>query len=897
MRQTKPSQASLFDSPGAPVAAAQVLEMIRRGQHKQAVEAAKSLHRQQPTPESEKLLAEAYIARILSFDPQLVLEADSLHRLALERCPAARDRLEALRPRLDVRFGRLAQALGPLANEPAPAEAKAGAEDALRRELVVPAALAACAALPAAHPLRLAAAAIDLAFRAVTSGPVREDELAQPQVSRRSPLAPWKPLVRAIASFYGGDDAACAAHLALVDPDSAPARLVPRLHALLAGQPADQPDALVERVSGAAPTLRASLAQLDEALVRRQQAEVLRAIRPALYECRRSRPDLLATLRRRIFVRCAIAEIPPQRVRSALGDPLTHDAALYRLLALASERQQLRAPAAVAWSRFLTHSVREAAFAEDGPEASAVRLHVIGLIESEHPDELEHARAATTRAAGAEPPVPDDPHALDVAKLFSRVAGADPRPQVFERWLAWARSTGGDRAADGVLETWTRAQPGDPRPLLLLVESAERRGALKKALGLLARAEAVERLDPNLARTRFRLTVATALKHIQDQQLRPAAKDLEALQEMPEARTGQRPALLAGLRYLVDWHSGKERREPARAEVVRLLGDERVAFFLLDALAYRVRLPDADRTSLPPGSALDRLAALARACTLCAEVGVPVTLHIDRERKLLAGLQDGDAGALADEALLALSECALGSGRLELAHALSGAGLRHGVMTGRFLWLRARSLPDQAPRHRRECLRAATETARRARDSTLLAEIRAAAPRHHGAAAEIGLAPEDLERILARETSAKDYPSMDLPPPVGGEAGCCPVCGTVHDSDDNALDEEAFDDDWDDDDETDFDEDPFAPLPGASAGRGSASRLPPELSRLPPKVLTVIFEMIEKYGALVSGEELAQLDPGLHARFTRALDEHTLKAGALPGRGRHGRRSKRRRRR
>lgn len=895
MRQTEPSQASLFDSPGAPLAAARVIELIGGGQHKRAVEAAKDIHRQQPTPESEKLLAEAYLARILSFDPQLVLEADALHRLALERCPAARDRLEALRPRLDVRFGRLAQALGPLASEQAPAEAQATAEDALRRELVAPAALAACAALPAAHPLRLAAAAIDIAFRAATSGPVRGDELALPQVSRRSPLAPWKPLLRAIASFYGGDDAACEAHLALVDPDSAPARLLPRLRALLAGQPADHPDALVERVSGAAPPLRAVLAQLDEALARRRQAEVLRVIRLALYECRHSRPDLLTALRQRIFVRCAIAEIPPERVRSALGDPLTYDAALYRLLALASERQQLRAPAAAAWSRFLAHSVRDAAFAEDGPEASAVRLHMIDLIEGERPAAIERARAALAHLAGAAPMVPDDPAALQVATLFGRVAAADPRPQVFERWRAWARSTGGDRAAGEVLEAWVRALPGDPRPLLLLAESAERRGALKKALGLLARAEAVERLDPNLARTRFRLTVATAFKHIQDLQLRPAAKDLQALQELPEARTGPRPALLAGLRYLVERHSGKESREHARAEVVRLLGDGRTAFFLLDALECRVRLPGADRTSLPPGSAAELLAALARACLLCAEVGVPVTLQADWERKLLAGLQDGDTGALADEALLALGECALGSGRLQLAHALAGAGLRHGVMTGRFLLLRARSLPDQAPRHRAECLRAATETARRARDSALLAEIRAASPRHHGPAAEIGLAPEDLERIVARETSIGDYPSMDLPPPAGDKAGRCQVCGSVHDLDDDGLDEEAFDEDWDGDD--DFDEDPFAPLPGQSAGRGSAPRLPPELARLPPKVLMVLLEMIEKYGDLLSEEELVQLDPGLHARFARALDEHTLKAGVLPGTGRHGRRRKRRRRR
>ena len=103
------------------------------------------------------------------------------------------------------------------------------------RNLGDPAALARSTALPAGHPLRNAAEALSKAFEAVTSGPVEDAKLALPEISRRSPLAAWKPLVRAIACFYRRDDAGCEEHLRAIDAEAAPARLVPCLRAMMAG--------------------------------------------------------------------------------------------------------------------------------------------------------------------------------------------------------------------------------------------------------------------------------------------------------------------------------------------------------------------------------------------------------------------------------------------------------------------------------------------------------------------------------------------------------------------------------------------------------------------------------------------------------------------------------------
>jgi hypothetical protein len=69
------------------------------------------------------------------------------------------------------------------------------------------------------------------------------------------------------------------------------------------------------------------------------------------------------------------------------------------------------------------------------------------------------------------------------------------------------------------------------------------------------------------------------------------------------------------------------------------------------------------------------------------------------------------------------------------------------------------------------------------------------------------------------------------------------------------------------------------------------------LAGLPPKLLALFLDILSRFGDIPDPEEMARLDPALHTRFARALDEHLMKGGALPGMGRHGRRPRRRRRR
>jgi hypothetical protein len=863
------AQTSLPLEPGgaAPDTSA-VRSLMAAGLFKRAVEAAKDLHRRQPTPASEALLAEAYAQRILAFEPQMTVEADALFRLARERCPGAREKLDALRPRLDVRFGRVDAAARPLAEDAAAAADRAAAEEALRRELVDPGVLARSPALPEGHALRRAAAAVDAAFRAVTSGPVAEADLELPEVSRRGPLAAWKPLVRAIAAFYRGDTSACERNLALVDAEVAPVRLVPAIRALARGEPSRRPGDLVERVSGKGGALRPALEKLDAVLSPSRTGEAVRAIREAVQECRHARPDLVEPLRQRILVRCLLAGIPAERVVGALGGPPSRDAALCRLVARAGETAADPVLAAAGWEAFRRSSVAQGDFEENGPESAAVWSRILDLLEGA-PEAF-----AEGRARGRPSPLGGllDGSVPEPADVFWRLAKADPRPEVFERWLAWGRRVGGKNQTAAACDAWRRARPEDPRPLLVLVEQAEKRGALKKALGLLERAEALERLDPAVARARFRLGAALALKHLRERQASLAAKDVAALEGHAAARLGRPPALVAGLRALVARASGDEAgAAEARRSAAGALGGEREAAFLLQALGSVADPFLESREPLPEGSPDELVRALAAACLLCEEASIAVRLPRPWEAKLRKGL-DG-AGAPDDAALAALARVALRSRLERLAYAAAGAGLRRGGDNGRFLLLRALALGPMASRRRAECLDAATEAARRQGDASLAALIRDAAPWHSPRTGSDRLSADDFEAVLARERREK---SRDADAVVRAAPACqCPACRGL------APDEEEDDDEFEElfGDESDG-ELPFSP--GDVAG-------------LPPRLRGVVLELLSKFGELPDPDELLRRDPGLYRRLMAVVEETVAGGGPFEGWGRRrGRRKGRR---
>ena len=163
----------------------------------------------------------------------------------------------------------------------------AGIEARIRAAAGDPAQIARCNALPLEHPLRVAAGAVVRALGAVTSGPVAAESLVLPEISRHSPLAPWKMLLRAIQALYANEDALCEKYLAAVEPTAAAARVVPAVRALMGQKQKLSPAAqeLVKKAGGGFAELHTTLANLDQALDKNNQGLVRAGNRESGHAC------------------------------------------------------------------------------------------------------------------------------------------------------------------------------------------------------------------------------------------------------------------------------------------------------------------------------------------------------------------------------------------------------------------------------------------------------------------------------------------------------------------------------------------------------------------------------------------------------------------------------------
>lgn len=890
----------------------EVRRLLHRGETRLAVERAKEAHKRHGSPASEALLVDAYVARIAELRSRgLAADARALDASVRERFPATAAHLDV--PRRDAPApaaagaakgvaagaripGRrpadpdplaLAKLLRPLADPGLSPELRAPIERTITCEIVDLAALARCEALPDDHPLRRAAAGLAVAFDAVTTGPVDDAALALPEVSHRSPLAPWKALVRAIAAFYRRDDETCARHLELLPPDAAAVRLLPALRALLRDvgpeTPAPATTALVAHVRGGVATAREALRAADQAFASGNKRKLLlAAVARAVRACAEACPDVLDPLRQQVAVRCAMRDIPYGSVHAAVGGPSLKDAAFWRLFARAQENAGDRIGACAHWEEFRRHALHQRWFAERGPEAAGLDLHMIELLRRVPPDHLREAREAlagnfdgfqgdyegqpeSVRAVARRPNGPADTSFLDPDRLYARACAADPAPETFRAWLEWVREPDGyGRRADDVAEAWARALPDDARPLVHLMESAEDRDALKKALGYLERAERLDGFAPEVRRARRRLLFAAAMRHLRAGKASLTFKDIAQLEALPAAQEGDFPAVLAAVRGLLALSDDcLEAALAERDRAAQWLGSRPAADALLCGLAAAWRiadLPIADAVGQAmPASDDSLLRACARACRACAEAGRRIGLPAGWDGPLRDALAAG-APSLDAPLLATLAESALHSRQLRLAYASAGAGLdRGGPFTARFLFLRVRSLPDWDWQRRDDGWEAALALARRQRDLALADEIVRLREREDGDSVpgDEVLSPECVEAVLAAEKAARDYPRVSIENPPRPRSCACPACRAAR-AGGGPVDESGFEDL--DDLEEDIAEQfpPSARLPG----------VPPGLGALMPELLG---EFLATGGKMPDLEDLRRRNPALFRKLEAVL--------------------------
>jgi len=836
----------------------QVRELIAGRHSKAALQLAKDLYKRCATAEAEGLLIEGYKARIDDLVKLgMTVEAKSLLGVVRERFPAAMARLAEVRREISAADGRLEDVVAPLADPGLPAQDRERIEAFIRQRIHDLPALAGVSSLPPEHPLRVAASALAEAFQAVTRGPVDDALLALPEVSRRSPLASWKALLRAIACYHRKQDEECGKWLLTIADDAVPARLIPAFTAMLPQKsvsgsaeklsPAQQ--RLVAAAGDHGAALRAALTEVEGALHGRKPKRILDAARRAMAASAHCSAELRERLRQHITVRCGPLTIQEPALNAAMGGAPKFDAYYFRLLARGLEDRHSEedcAEAATVWADFRREAIKEKWFAPGGLEDGVLSLHMaelIGKAPAEVVEELKEELSQYRRPGKGEK---KEEWLPSPGTLYERACKADPHPEAFQAWLNWARKQSFWQSADDVAERWREARATDIQPLLYLMESAEKRNAFKKSLKYLEEAEALDHLNPEVRRAKLRLLLAAALRHLQQRKTHLAQREIEQIATVPEVRPGEIAALVAALR----WCAGAvDKDKPAQTEQEAKLSQSVGA-----VAAHLLCLSLADAAEIGPTASLPALrvgkvpaAALlqgaARISLLGQWAGLPIRLPETWKDPLLAALELPNCPVDAAQMLI-LGETALASGCAELGYGISTAGLANGGAKAEFLFLRARSLPLWATVRREGCLTASLELARRERNTELAGRILdqvngkkggrrwvSSETKSDPGIASRAVSPELLGKILEEEQALKQYPGYTVGkgPKYAEQLGyslCdCPKCrakrGESVDDDewsgeDDEEDEDEFDDE--DDDEDEFDEPPPSFYPDVLAG-------------------------------------------------------------------------------
>jgi hypothetical protein len=440
--------------------------------------------------------------------------------------------------------------------------------------------------------------------------------------------------------------------------------------------------------------------------------------------------------------------------------------------------------------------------------------------------------------------------------LYERACRADPHPDAFQAWLHWADKHRGWKAADQVAELWRQARPGDTKPPLYLMESAEKRGAYRKSLEHLESAEELDRLNPDVRRAKLRLLLSAAIRHLRQRKTHLVKEaEIEPIEALPEVRKGEIASFGTVLRLLcAGLDSDKVSIEQHHERLQSLLGGRVPAFVLTYGLAKtanldgKVELPTVE---LARFSATELLTGTTRAVALGDWAGLGLPLPPSWEEHLLAALDQPNCPTDITQ-LLVLGEAALRSEAMKLAYAVSAVGLAQGTADARFLFLRARVLPDWCPQRQEGCFTAALELARRERNlelaGNILDEMRQNDDRFWGAdfldeaTANRPVPAELLKQILVEERAERQFPAYERSSPVeyGSKLrrrNCdCPACRARRGETPS---------EWGEDDGEDQDQNEFAEPPSAALSR-ALEQFEQFLDRLTPQIARKVEEAIAR---------------------------------------------------
>jgi tetratricopeptide (TPR) repeat protein len=338
---------------------ARVRKALREDRSQQALELAKQLDRQEPTPAHRQLLVEAYLSRARHLrqqgytrDAQDVLETgaargtlEGIDRKWLEKFAEEFAALGSLR--------RAEELLAQLPESPSRAHVLTqGVDSALRRGKAGRALLPESLQEP-----------FDRIIQAFAYQEARQDDQAREvlqSIGLQSPFLEWKLLLRGLAAFYRGDDPRALENWQRLNAERLPARLVAPLRFAIdpAFRASQQPAAQaalqrqVDRLMDVGPVT--SLRPIQAALATGKQiAQAFRQAENMLPALRQSHPHLVGRLASCFYWAIVQHGVPEDmhRYQRVFGEP-ADDPGFARLQALVYEHDGNFQRAHEEWQRF-----------------------------------------------------------------------------------------------------------------------------------------------------------------------------------------------------------------------------------------------------------------------------------------------------------------------------------------------------------------------------------------------------------------------------------------------------------------------------------------------------------------------------------------------------------------
>jgi tetratricopeptide (TPR) repeat protein len=576
---------------------ARIERSLRDGRSMQALDLAKNLFRQEPTPANQELLRQAYLARGQELRERGATN-DSLSTLKAAAASQGDDPAWLARVARELMLSggaRDALALLPRLADPSARElVMAYAADSAMQQGPAGKAL-----LPEEHH-----ADYDRIVRAFAFGEAGRDEEARTllgEIGLRSPFLEWKLLLRGLLAYYASEDPRALENWQRLNPERLPARLAAPLRQVIdapyrTAQPPETQGRLqqqLDKLQG--PSLATQMRGLRSALADKENlAPAFRQAEALLPELRRTAPALADRLARVLY--WAVMESSPDdvpRYQRVFGRPPA-DPHFDRLQALAYERVADFARAHKHWQRFEREIAADPARWPDGQATHAralVWLHM-GRNAALVPGPEKQARLPWFVREMAGTPRPLKPSAEECFRQATELAPDLLEP--YEALLDYYRDAGMDRKAEQAAKRLLKQFPGHAPTLEDLGDLCTDQDEQYEALAFFERALRANPLDREL-----RAKVVAA--HLGCARLRAVDKEIDAAREQIKAalalRGGSPDLTLLCRAAAVELKAGDDARAGELLAMTRHLADSppAVSFRMMCEVA-RLKLPKRDKT-------------------------------------------------------------------------------------------------------------------------------------------------------------------------------------------------------------------------------------------------------------------------------------------------------------